>query len=133
MQEDAEDDGEILQHIEPYINVLGDADPSPQISFHAIAGARAPQTMRILGNLKHYQITILVDSGSTHNFIDPMMIRKASVPTQSDSVFEVMVANGERLKGNGFCRDVLIQSQGVPIRADFFLLSLGGYDAVLAA
>ena len=92
---------------------------------------RAPQTMKILGTLQHCPLTILINSGSTHNFIDPIIIRKANIPTQSDAIFEVMVANGERLKGNGICKNVLIHSQGVPIKADFFLLSLGGCDAVL--
>lgn len=89
--------------------------------------------MKILGTLQHCPLTILINSGSTHNFIDPIIIRKANIPTQSDAIFEVMVANGERLKGNGICKNVLIHSQGVPIKADFFLLSLGGCDAVLGA
>lgn len=38
-------------------------DVSLQISLHAVAGTRAPQTMKILGTLQHYQLTILIDSG----------------------------------------------------------------------
>ncbi|RWR84947.1 Ty3/gypsy retrotransposon protein [Cinnamomum micranthum f. kanehirae] len=112
------------------IDEVDEASP-PQISFHAIAGTRAPQTMRITGTLKQCPLTVLIDSGSTHNFIDPLIIRKADVPTQSDLEFEVMVASGDRLKGNGISKGVVIHSQGVPIQADFYLLSLGGVDAVL--
>lgn len=95
MQDRNEDDGQHLEllkyqlHIEPI-----EDDPAPQISLHAIAGTKTPQTMRIVGRLRHCTLTILIDSGSTHNFIDPIVIRKAQVPTQSDAIFEVMVANG---------------------------------------
>lgn len=105
----------------------------PEISLHAISGTRAPQTKRVLGMLRQCQITILIDSGSTHNFIDPIIIWKAQIPTQSDFVFEVMVSNGDCLKGNGRCKWVLIQAQGVPIKVDFYLSCLGGCDAVLGA
>lgn len=74
----------------------------------------------------------MIDSGSTHNFIDPIIIRCANIPTHSDAIFEVMVVNGERLKGNGICKNIVIQSQGVPI-LDLFLLSSEGCDAVLRA
>ena len=110
-----------------------DEGSPPQISFHAIAGTRAPQTIHITGTLKQCPLTVLIDSGSTHNFIDPLIIRKADVPTQSDLGFEVMVASGDRLRGNGISKGVVIHSQGVPIQADFYLLSLGGVDAVLGA
>lgn len=80
--------------------------------------------MRILGTIMQCQLTILIDSGSTHNFIDPIIIRKADLPSQSDATFEVMVANGERLNGNIICKNVIIHSQRVPINADFYLLSL---------
>ncbi|KAL4204430.1 hypothetical protein AMTRI_Chr01g132020 [Amborella trichopoda] len=86
---------------------LGEAqedDVALEISLHAITGARAPQTMRIIGKLRHCQLTILIDSGSTHNLIDPFLIKKANLPTQLDGVFEVMVANGKRLEGSGRCR-----------------------------
>ncbi|KAL4187473.1 hypothetical protein AMTRI_Chr09g39210 [Amborella trichopoda] len=79
-------------------------DMALEISFHAIAEAQAPQTLRIIETLRHCQHIILIDSGSTHNFIDPFLIKKANLPTQSDAVFEVIVDNGERLKANGCCR-----------------------------
>lgn len=42
----------------------------PEISFHAMARTKHPQTIRILGKLKNKEVTILIDGGSTHNFID---------------------------------------------------------------
>ena len=45
----------------------------PEISFHAIAGTEHPQTIRVLGKLKNKNVVVLIDGGSTHNFIDHAM------------------------------------------------------------
>ena len=37
---------------------------------HALAGYSNPQTMKIGGTLKHQSVTVLIDTGSTNNFID---------------------------------------------------------------
>lgn len=44
-----------------------------------------------------------------------------------------MAANGERLRRNEIAKGVVIHSQGIPIQADFYPLSLGGCDAMLGA
>lgn len=66
----------------------------PTTFLHAINGTLAPQKMLILGTLQHCQLTILIDSGSTHIFIDPRIIKKANVTIQLDAIFEVTMANG---------------------------------------
>ncbi|KAL4198605.1 hypothetical protein AMTRI_Chr03g140950 [Amborella trichopoda] len=71
-----------------------DLDEAPQISLHAIN----------FGNNKTLSSHHL-NSGSTHNYIDPIIIRRTQ--TQSNATFEVMVANGEGLKGNRRCKVLL--------------------------
>jgi hypothetical protein len=41
----------------------------PVISLNALTGFSAPQTLKLIGYIKHRKVIILVDSGSTHNFI----------------------------------------------------------------
>ncbi|KAH9794628.1 hypothetical protein KPL71_004958 [Citrus sinensis] len=52
----------------------------PEISYHAIAGTKHPQTIRVLGKLKNKDIMVLVDGGSTHNFIDQSIVSKFGLP-----------------------------------------------------
>ena len=40
-----------------------------QISLHALMGHIIPQTLKVLGHINNSAVAILVDSGSTHNFI----------------------------------------------------------------
>ena len=45
-------------------------DPPPtQISFYAISGHMAPKMLRVIGSIFDQKVLILVDEGSTHNFI----------------------------------------------------------------
>jgi len=39
------------------------------ISFNALAGVTTPQTIEIEGHIKKKKVIVLIDSGSTHNFI----------------------------------------------------------------
>ena len=47
-----------------------DLDLTPaQISFHSLSGHLAPEMLRLLGYINVHPMVILVDGGSTHNFI----------------------------------------------------------------
>ena len=39
-------------------------------SLHALSGVSTPQTLKIKGYIKCHQLLVLIDSGSTHNFIN---------------------------------------------------------------
>ena len=45
-------------------------DSQPIISFHALLGFSAPKTLKAVGFLKKHKVTVLIDLGSTHNFIN---------------------------------------------------------------
>jgi hypothetical protein len=45
-------------------------ETTPTISCHALVGINTPQTLKIEGYIKKKKVTMLIDSGSTHNFIN---------------------------------------------------------------
>ncbi|KAJ0044644.1 hypothetical protein Pint_05186 [Pistacia integerrima] len=51
-------------------------DDALEILLHAMTGAPTPQTMRVTGLLGRPVISILIDTGSTHNFLDPHLAKK---------------------------------------------------------
>ena len=51
------------RHLEPI-----DLD-LPEISFHALAGQPTATTLRLKGRLQNVEVQVLVDGGSTHNFV----------------------------------------------------------------
>lgn len=57
-----DDDGLLLAPCAPLEhNEMLEEEAPPQISLHAIAGTRAPQTMRVSGTLRHCKLTLLID------------------------------------------------------------------------
>lgn len=45
-------------------------DPTQaHISFHALMGHSIPQTLSLMGHISRNRVSILVECGSTHNFI----------------------------------------------------------------
>lgn len=43
--------------------------PTLHISLHSLVGNATTETLRVNGTIKNKEIVILVDGGSTHNFI----------------------------------------------------------------
>lgn len=54
-------------------------DPTPHISFNALSGLTAPTTFHLFGSLNHARVTVLIDSGSTHSFIQPRVAKFLSL------------------------------------------------------
>jgi hypothetical protein len=106
-------------------------DHLPEISLHAIFGTPTPNTMRLVGFIKTQQVVILIDSGNTHNFLDPSVVKKIQLPILSYNRIQVKVANGDTIQSEGQCSDVSLKVQGVVLTTEFYILMLGGCDMVL--
>lgn len=65
-----------------------------EISMHSIYGMRALQTMKVQGNIAQHQITILMHSRSTDNFLTKQIARKLGISPNAEGNFEVAVASG---------------------------------------
>lgn len=66
----------------------------PKISIHALCGSLNPKTMRFVGYIGKKAIVILVDTGSTYNFVYPSMIKGAQLPYNNQELLRVKVVNG---------------------------------------
>ena len=73
-------------------------EPKLEITLHALTGWTAPKTMRVTAKMGPHEVMVLIDSGSTHNFISNRLANKLRLPVIPTETFLVRVANGERLK-----------------------------------
>ncbi|KAL5763876.1 hypothetical protein ACOSQ2_016470 [Xanthoceras sorbifolium] len=83
-------------------------EPLPEISFHAMLGTAHPQTLRMVGRIKNKEVTVLVDGGSTLNFIDQTVAQKLSLSVVRDRSFQVMVGNCEKIECVGRCLNLTL-------------------------
>ena len=103
----------------------------PVISLHALLGTGDSQTMRLQGKIKTFTVVILVDSGSTHNFIDQGVVKRGGLHTQTINGLSVSVANGAQMWVQDMCPGVLWRAGDVTQQIDCFVLPLKGCDMVL--
>lgn len=64
------------------------------IFLYALARTLMPRTMRLVGRIKSIEVIILIDTGSTHSFVDPNVARKAQLSADKMGLLTVMVADG---------------------------------------
>ncbi|XP_043724096.1 uncharacterized protein LOC122671070 [Telopea speciosissima] len=102
-----------------------------EISLHAFAGQVSPKTIRLKGNFHEHQVQILIDSGSTHNFIQEKVALRLGLLIYPCKKFRVYVGNGEFLLCTQRCKSVPLLLQGHFFTLDLFILPLEGADIVL--
>jgi hypothetical protein len=76
-------------------------------------------------------LVALLDSGSTHNFVDAEVVAHAGISLRGRAGLRVAVANGERLTSPGSCQNLRICIEGELFDIDCYGLTLGSFDMVL--
>ncbi|RVW32429.1 Transposon Tf2-8 polyprotein [Vitis vinifera] len=86
-------------------------EPKLEITLHALTGWT--HTENHAGNSENgsHEVMVLIDSGSTHNFISNRLANKLRLPVIPTETFPVWVANGERLKCQGRYDKVRVELQ----------------------
>ena len=105
----------------------------PHISVHAINGivSKGYKTMRVTGHVNKRDLHILIDSGSTHNFLDVEVAKKVGCMLTSINPMRVDVADGNSLSCISACKGLNWTLQGTKFQTDVLLLPLGNCDMVL--
>lgn len=83
------------------------------------------------GSIGGRMIQLMIDSGSSHNFMQEKVVKFLKLPLYPSDQFQVMVGNGQYLKGVGKCAKVAVTIQSYSFEADFFVINLHGADAIL--
>ena len=104
---------------------------SAEISFHAISGTILPETLRLPGKIHNKDVVVLIDGGSTHNFIEQSLVERFGLTVDNGVKLEVVVANRDKLACVGRVRGLTIIIQGYTITTDFFVLPIAACPIVL--
>jgi hypothetical protein len=84
------------------------SEVEPLISLNALIGFSTPQTLKLIGYIKHKKFIILVDSGNTHNFIHHRLAQEVNYCICVVNIFQIMIANGS-MKCGGCFENVRLQ------------------------
>ncbi|KAF2310238.1 hypothetical protein GH714_007361 [Hevea brasiliensis] len=108
-----------------------DEDGEPEISLHALIGWSSSGTMRVVIQIKSLELICLIDSGSTHNFINEKVAGSLKLLVEPTRPFNVKVTNGDPLQCSGKFRNTPALLQGIPFSITFYSLPIMGLDVVL--
>ena len=81
--------------------------------------------------IKKQSVSILIDSRSTHNFVNDRVACRLGFPIEDGDTFDVLIGDGTHLKSCGVCSQVELELQDYNFLLDFYLLPTKGVDVVL--
>nr|GMD37481.1 Transposon Ty3-G Gag-Pol polyprotein [Ipomoea batatas] len=100
-------------------------------SLNSMAGPGTPRSLRLTGIIHNESLQVLIDGGSTHNFIQPQIAERLNIPIQAIPPFRVYIGNGDSLQCSQSCLDVPLSLQGHVFSVTLFILPIKGPDIVL--
>lgn len=102
-----------------------------QLSVCALNGVNNPKVMRLTRMCGKMSIFILIDSGSTHNFVSEKTTSKLGCILKLVEETKVRVASGDELPCKYKCEGFEWKIQGHNFITDVYLLLLDSYDLIL--
>lgn len=130
---ESEDQNEIVDiDQEAEIPTIFEKETPIGISIHAFEGQMNPSTIKLMeGFILCQSIIILVDLGSTHNFMQLQVAIALKMIIPIIKPFKVAIGNGENLIFNKVCKNVEIKIQRVSVVMDIFLISVFGSNVLI--
>nr|GMD14187.1 Transposon Ty3-G Gag-Pol polyprotein [Ipomoea batatas] len=100
-------------------------------SLNSLLGSGTPRSLRLMGYIGKGQVHVLIDGGSTHNFIQPTVAENLALPLTVVKPFRVYIGNGDSLPCNMLCKSTPLKLQDHEFAVNFFVLPIQGPDVVL--
>ncbi|VFQ76738.1 unnamed protein product [Cuscuta campestris] len=100
-------------------------------SIHSMSGSPSPRSLKLAGSVNGASVQVLLDSGSTHNFIHPGVAERLALVLHPVTPFRVYVGNGDSLRCSYSCPRTPVSLQGQLFEIDLFMLEVHGPDIVL--
>jgi len=104
---------------------------NPTISCNALAGITTPQTNKIKGHIKKKKVIVLIDSGSTHNFIHCKIAKGLNCFLYLAPECQEMVASGGTINFSGKCHKIKLSMGEYVLNSPMLSIPMGGVDVVL--
>ena len=98
------------------------------ISLNSVVGITNPKTMTLMGKIGNKELVVMIVFGATNNFISNLVVQCLKIPCEKCEKFGVILGNGTEIRGQGICRQVCLQMQGIEVRFPFFRIGKHRFD-----
>ncbi|XP_061364975.1 uncharacterized protein LOC133308371 [Gastrolobium bilobum] len=106
-------------------------EDSHEAALHSLKGEMNPRALQFRVTFKGQFIAILIDSGSSHNFIQKQLVDAAGLSTIKVPRMRVFMGNGEFLVCDRKCLNVPLVIQGYSFCVDLWVINLSGFEVIL--
>ncbi|KAF8400118.1 hypothetical protein HHK36_013414 [Tetracentron sinense] len=129
------DEGEIgeveeFDEVEPELETA-EITQVVEVSLNSVVGLTTPKTMKLKGMIGKQEVMVLIDPRATHNFISLELVKRLQLPIAKTEAYGVTMGTGNVVRGEGICRGVTLQLQGIDIVEEFLPLGLGSSEVIL--
>nr|GEX69057.1 reverse transcriptase [Tanacetum cinerariifolium] len=98
---------------------------------NSLIGHGSPCSLQLWGTIGTGDVHVLIDNGSTHNFVRPDVVERMCLPVQPTKAFKVYIGSEETLLCEKVCSHVSLLMQGVAVEVDLYVLPMQGHDVLL--
>ncbi|XP_050902350.1 uncharacterized protein LOC127112789 [Lathyrus oleraceus] len=103
------------------------------LSFNAFHGATGMGVIRFKGYIGPICVSILLDGGSSDNFIQPRIVKFLNLDVEPTKGCKVLVGNGQNMQTEGVVKKLPLKIQGIEVTILAYLLPVAGADVLLGA
>ena len=104
---------------------------TPTLSCNALDGISTPQTLEIKGYIKNKKVIVLIDSGSTHNFIHYKLAKDLICFVYLVPKFQVMITDGGTINCSRKCNNINLTMGKYVMNIPMTAIPMGGANVVL--
>lgn len=97
-----------------------------EISYHALVGRTSSQTIKFTCYHHKTSVQVLIDSGSTHNYVQESIGQDLSFALSPSLPFNVYIGNVDSLICENKCLQVSSSLLAHKFRVDLFVLPING-------
>ncbi|XP_012845857.1 PREDICTED: uncharacterized protein LOC105965855 [Erythranthe guttata] len=102
-----------------------------KISVYALAGQETSSTIKLQGRVNNHPITILVDTESTHTFLDTNTTKELNCVVEKSNSMNILFADWRKISSEGRCKHFQWRVGPHLFQANVRLLELGGCGLVI--
>nr|GEY45732.1 hypothetical protein [Tanacetum cinerariifolium] len=103
------------------------------LSLNAYHGSNGVATIRLSGSINGTKVQVLLDGGSSDNFIQPRVAKHVSLLIEPSKTFRVMVGSGTFLQVEGLITSIPLYVQNELIKFSAYVLPISSADIILRA
>jgi len=104
---------------------------NPTISCKALVRITTSQTIKIKGHIKKKKVIVLIDLGSTHNFIHCKIAKELNCFLYPAPECQVTVVSGGTINFSGKCHNIKLSMGEYVLNIPMLSIPMGGVDIVL--